>query len=89
MSSGSPTGSDTGPADDAEKLRQEIRHTRERMGETVEQLAARADVKARARVKAADVAGQVKGAASMPLAVVAGVLVVGSLAIRWWRRRRP
>jgi Protein of unknown function (DUF3618) len=131
MSSGPRPGSDTGSADDVQKLQQEIRQTREHMGETVEQLAAKADVKARARVKAAHVAGQMRGAAGRardqaaartrdvrdrlagpagsgapdrvrqaladgargarrhrtPLAVAAGVLVAGMLAIRRWRRR--
>ena len=36
----------------ADDLRQEIERTRERLGETVDELAAKADVKGRARVKA-------------------------------------
>lgn len=47
--------------DDEQELRQDIERTREQLGETVEQLAAKADVKARTRAKAADLAGQVKG----------------------------
>jgi uncharacterized protein DUF3618 len=42
-------------------LRQEIEQTRERLGATVEQLAAKTDVKGRARAKAAGLTGQVKG----------------------------
>jgi hypothetical protein len=38
----------------APKIQQEIERTRERLGETVDELAAKADVKARARVKADD-----------------------------------
>jgi hypothetical protein len=48
---------------DAQALREEIERTRERLGATVEQLAAKADVKgrarARARARAAELAGQV------------------------------
>ncbi len=38
----------------AAELQQEIERTRERLGETVEELAAKADVKARAQAKAAE-----------------------------------
>jgi Protein of unknown function (DUF3618) len=44
---------------DAEQLREEIERTRELLGETVEQLAAKVDVKGRARAKATELAGQV------------------------------
>jgi septal ring factor EnvC (AmiA/AmiB activator) len=46
------------PGDDAERLRAEIEQTRERLGETVEQLAAKLDVKTRARAKTAELTGQ-------------------------------
>jgi succinyl-CoA synthetase beta subunit len=39
----------------AAEIQQEIERTRQRLGETVEELAAKADVKARVRGKAADV----------------------------------
>jgi chorismate mutase len=94
------------------EIQQEIEQTRERLGETVEELAAKVDVRASARqkvaevkaktqVKAADVKArtQVKAAEltqrvqqsqvvqrRWPLAVAAGVLVAGSVAV--WRRRR-
>lgn len=42
-------------------LRQEIERTREQLGETVEQLAAKTDVQGRARAKAAELAGRAKG----------------------------
>jgi hypothetical protein len=48
-----------GPADEAE-LRQEIEQTRGQLGETVEQLAAKTDVKGRARARAAELAGRMK-----------------------------
>ena len=58
------TPADAGAAvpDDAQ-LQQEIERTREQLGETVEQLAAKADVKARARDKAAEFSGRVKSTA--------------------------
>jgi hypothetical protein len=49
--------------DDRQQLEQEIERTREQLGETVEQLAAKADVKGRAQAKAAVVSGQVKATA--------------------------
>ena len=48
-----------GPVDGAE-LRQEIEQTREQLGETVEQLAAKTDVKGRARAKATELAGRAR-----------------------------
>ena len=59
------TPADAGAAvpDDAQ-LQQEIERTREQLGETVEQLAAKADVKARARDKAAELSGRAKSKAS-------------------------
>jgi hypothetical protein len=45
---------------DPQELRQEIERTREQLGETVEQLAAKADVKGMAQVKAAKLSGRVK-----------------------------
>ncbi|HET6859390.1 MAG TPA: DUF3618 domain-containing protein, partial [Streptomyces sp.] len=41
--------------DDAQDARVRVEQARERLGETVEQLAAKADVKARTQVKAAEV----------------------------------
>ncbi len=59
------TPADAGAAvpDDAQQLQQEIERTRDQLGETVEQLAAKADVKARARDKAAEFSGRVKSKA--------------------------
>lgn len=57
-----------GPAgyqgDDVQQLRREIELTRARLGAAVGQLAARADVKGRARARAAELAGRIKGAAA-------------------------
>jgi hypothetical protein len=52
------------PADSVRVLRKQIEQTRGHLGETVEQLMAKADVKARARDQAAALAGQLKGHAS-------------------------
>jgi hypothetical protein len=41
------------PADEAQRLRDEIERTREHLGDTVEQLAAKADVKQQAKAEAA------------------------------------
>jgi hypothetical protein len=116
------------------EIQQEIERTREHLGETVEELAAKADLKARARAKVAevkakaqdkatqvservrdktadlpgrvrgktaDLPGRVKNRAAdvsgrvtrsqvtqrrWPLAVTAGLVVVGAAVI--WRRRR-
>jgi uncharacterized Zn finger protein (UPF0148 family) len=82
----------------AAELQQEIEQTREHLGQTVDELAAKADVKSRARAKtaevkgkAADVSGQVRRSRVVqrrwPLAVAAvGVILVGSIAV--WRRRK-
>jgi hypothetical protein len=145
------TGRIAAPADDPQQLEAEIERTREQLGETVQELAGRADVKSRARARAAQArsnaaarAGNVrsqvasktaaarqkamsngadrrdqlrnraaavgapvweatpeqvrrtvtKGANSarerwVPLAVTAGVLIVGYLAVRQWNRRSP
>ena len=77
-------------------LEREIERTREHLGETIDELAGKADLKARA----AEVSGRVrqsKAAQSQavqsqalrrrwPVAVAAGVLIAGSVIIR--RRRR-
>ena len=84
-----------------EEIQREIDQTRERLGQTVEELAAKADVKtraqakvadvrARARVRAAEVSGQVRRSQTVrrdwPLALVAaGILAMGA-ALAWRRR---
>ena len=52
-------GVESAPSDDTQELQQQI----EQLGETVDQLVAKADVMARAKGKAADLADQVKGQA--------------------------
>ena len=84
------------PASAAE-LQQEIEQTREHLGQTVNELAAKADVKSRARAKtaevkgkAADVSGQVRRSQVVqrrwPLAVAAAGVILVSIAV--WRRRK-
>jgi TRAP-type C4-dicarboxylate transport system substrate-binding protein len=84
-----------------EEIQQEIEQTRERLGQTVEELAAKADVKTRAqakaagvkataRVKAAEVSGRVRQSQAVrrdwPLGLVAaGVLAMGA-ALAWRQR---
>jgi hypothetical protein len=58
---GTQTGSGGAPPADAEALVEEINRTREELGDTVQALAAKADVKARAQQRAAEVSGQLKG----------------------------
>ena len=98
MGSALPGKSAGHQADEAEQLRQEIELTRERLGATVEQLAARADLKSRARAQAGQLAGRVKTTAAkvagparekwVLFSVAAGAaLAVTALAI-WQRRKR-
>jgi hypothetical protein len=87
----------------ADEVRQEIEQTRQSLGETVDELAARADVRARARAKAvqakaqaqaqiAEMSRQVKQSRAVqrrwPVAVAAGVLVAGAGAVAVWRWRK-
>ena len=82
----------------AQELEQEIERTREHLGDTIDELAGKADMKARARARAAevkaraaDVSGRVRQSKQVlqrrwPVAVAAGVLIAGAVIIR--RRRR-
>ena len=58
---GTQTGSGDAPPANPNELMAEIERTREELGETVEALAAKTDVKARAQQRAAEVSGQLKG----------------------------
>ena len=99
---GTATSDAPGPPDDRQALQEEIERTREHLGETVAELAAKADVKAQAQAKAADVKAQVQAKATelseqvrrsqvvqrrWPLAVAAGVLVAASVAVWRWRKK--
>lgn len=99
---GSPDASSAASRPD--ELREDIARTREQLGETVEALAAKADIKARAQQKAADTVGQVrqrarqaadrmpgpadKRSASLAAAALAVLLAVGWLLARRARRGR-
>jgi hypothetical protein len=74
----------------AEELQQEIEQTRQRLGQTVDELAAKTDVKARVRAKATEVSGRVRRSQLVqrrwPVALAAGVLIAGSVAVWRWRK---
>jgi Protein of unknown function (DUF3618) len=97
------TGSVAAPPADARQLRLEIERTREQLGETVQELVARVDVKSRAVAKASELSGKwqsttlqarravTKGADGarqrwVPLAAVAGAVILDCLAVWQWRR---
>ena len=56
----------------ASEIQQEIDRTRERLGETVEELAAKADVKARAKEKAVEMKARAQGKATEVSGLVKG-----------------
>ena len=74
----------------AEELQQEIEQTRQQLGQTVDELAAKTDVKARARAKATEVSGRVRQSQLVqrrwPVALAAGVLIAGSVAVWRWKK---
>ncbi len=60
---GTVVGSAPGPADDPQELQEEIERTREHLGQTVEALMAKVDVKARAQDEASRLIGRLKARA--------------------------
>ena len=60
---GTVVGASPGPPDDPQGLQQEIERTREHLGETVEALVAKVDVKARAQGEATRLMGRLKASA--------------------------
>jgi hypothetical protein len=93
------TGTVAAAPTDPRQLEQEIERTREQLGETVQELLARVDVKSRAQAKATEISGRVKRTTLqarktvwesrerwMPLAAAAGVIVVGFAALWEWDR---
>jgi hypothetical protein len=74
----------------AQEREQEIERTREHLGETIDELAGRADMKARAAAVKARAQDRVRQSQVLqrrwPLAVAAGVLIAGSVIIL--RRRK-
>ena len=99
MTAGQSGSASGGPTES--ELRKDIERTRQQLGETAEALAAKADVKARARQKAGQVkeqatarASQVKEQAASgwrnnpaALAAAAAAAVFACIAIAAWRRR--
>ena len=87
------------PPDGIQALTEEIRRTREDIGETVAALAAKADIMARARVKASEVAGRLRATAckvkeqmAVPrqrrvVLAAAGVVLLAGVLIAGRRRR--
>ena len=85
----------------AEELQHEIEQTRQRLGETVDELAAKADIKARAQAKTAEATARARATAARfsgrvrhsqmvqrrwPMALAAGTVIAGSVAVWLWRR---
>jgi vacuolar-type H+-ATPase subunit E/Vma4 len=76
-------------SDDPQQLEAEIERTRERLGETVEALAAKADVKARAQQKATEMAGRLQSKANQakqqitqrPVTVAVAAAAAGALVL--------
>jgi hypothetical protein len=84
---------DGGTSMTTQELEQEIERTREHLGGTIDELAGKADMRARARARAAEVKARAQDAVQSqvlqrrwPVAVAVGVLIAGSVIIR--RRRR-
>ena len=75
---------------DPDQLRADIERTRHELGDTVAQLAYRADVKAQAREKVDTIKDKARDKAranSKPIAAAAGVVVVAVIARAVARRR--
>jgi hypothetical protein len=84
-----------------EEIQREIEQTREHLGQTVEELAAKADMKTRAQAKVADVKARARTTAAeasgrirqsqavrrdWPLALVAAGILAMAAALAWKRR---
>jgi hypothetical protein len=88
------------PPDDIQALTEDIERTREDIGETIAALAAKTDIKARAREKAGEVAGRLRDTAGkvkeqiavpgqhrVALTSAAGVALLAGVLIARRRRR--
>lgn len=78
-----PAGLPDDPQERVELLRADIDRTREELGETIAELAYKADVKARV----ADRAAAVRRDPAVPLGAIAGAVgaVLAVLGYLWWR----
>ena len=80
------------PAERAAALRAEIEETREDLGDTAAALAAKTDVKARARDRAEELKARARAKAEEvkqnPAPAIAAGAVVVTLAVFWLARRR-
>lgn len=80
-------------ADSPERIKAEIERTRQQLGDAVELLVARADLKRRARSEVGALTGRVSKRAStvrknpVPLAVAVG-LVLAAVSLTIWQRTR-
>ncbi|GAA3730088.1 hypothetical protein HDA32_006020 [Spinactinospora alkalitolerans] len=94
--SGSQEGRGKQPQEDPDLLRAEIDRTRAELGDTVEALAAKADVKSRAKEGAARAVDSVRTSASEPMtegrriavSVAAGALLAAAAAVVTAKRGR-
>ena len=98
------SGTIAAPPDNARQLQREIERTREQLGETVQELVARVDVKSRATAKATEVSAKYKntvvqlrravtkgagGRERWVLLAVAGAVIIDCLAIWQWKASSP
>ena len=81
-----PDQNGTPVAGSREAIEADIAAARADLGETVDALSRKLDVKSRVRARASETAGQVRREPVVPAAVLAGVLLVVGLVV--WRRRR-
>jgi hypothetical protein len=72
---------------DPEEIRSDIEQTREELGDTVEALAAKTDVKAHAQEKAEEIKQEAREK-SVPLAAIGGAVIAALVAWRVIARRR-
>jgi hypothetical protein len=71
-----------------EDLRHDVDLTRRELAETVDALAAKADVKARVRSAKTDMKARMRYASRQPVTAVAGAAALIALIALWWLRSR-
>jgi len=73
-----------------EDIQTDIEHQREQLAGTIDALAAKLDVKSQAKQKASEVRSRAtddQGRPRVELVAAVTLVVVGTVAIVWWRRR--